>query len=633
MDMSFPPLADAAISDEDRAAVRALARSLSPEQAFWVGGYLAGAAQARSELLTQAAAQARREAAPAVAVAATVVTPAALIRFLFASETGNAGTLAREMAAKAKAAGFEAQAEDLARYKTRALKDEKTLIFVASTHGEGDPPGSAAAFFEFLASRKAPSLKGVRFAVLALGDSTYEFFCEAGRILDRRLEELGASRLLDRRDCDVDYEADAAQWLDQVLVKLRQSMPAAAAASAPVSDSASADFLARLLPGGVAGAVAEAAGGVVYGKNNPFPAEITATLRITGRGSSKDTRHLELSLEESGLVYEPGDALGIVPRNRQQQVDELLGALGWSGAETVKAGNRESSVGEALRDGFDIAALTPRFIEQWATLSGDAKLAGLVKRDRSEVAAFMRAHQVIDVVKASPAAGIEPQAFVQALRSLQPRLYSIASSADFAPDEAHLCVAPVRYALHGSERGGVASLLLAEAQPGDTVPVYVQRNDNFRLPREATAPLVMIGAGTGVAPYRSFMQHREAAGIDGRSWLFFGERNFRSDFLYQLEWQEWLRSGVLSRLDLAFSRDGANKVYVQHRIEQQAPELYRWIADGAHVYVCGDAAQMARDVHESLLTVIAAQSGGGREAAEEYLREMQAEGRYQRDVY
>jgi sulfite reductase (NADPH) flavoprotein alpha-component len=313
---------------------------------------------------------------------------------------------------------------------------------------------------------------------------------------------------------------------------------------------------------------------------------------------------------------------------------ELLGALGWSGAERLRIGDSGLPVADALRDRFEIATLTPRFIEQWAALAGDARLAALARQDRSEMAAFMRANQVIDVVKTSPARGIDPQAFVPALRSLQPRLYSIASSAEFAIDEAHLCVAPVRFELNGTERGGVASLLLAEAlKPGDTVPVYVQRNDNFRLPREAAAPIVMIGAGTGIAPYRAFMQHREAAGIDGRSWLFFGERNFRSDFLYQLEWQEWLRSRVLSKLDLAFSRDGACKVYVQHRLQDRAVELYRWIEDGAHLYVCGDASQMARDVHEALLSVIAGQGGRGREAAEEYLRDMQSQGRYQRDVY
>ena len=622
MDMSFPPVADAAVSEKDREAIRTLARSLTPEQALWVGGYLAGAAEARSELLGLAGGE-----ASAVIAQARASEPASVIRILNASETGNAAALARNIEAKATAAGFEAVAEDLARYKTRTLKDEKTLLLVASTHGEGDPPGNAAGFFEFLASRKAPSLKGVQFAVLALGDSTYEFFCEAGRILDGRLEELGASRLVARRDCDVDYEADAQRWLEQVLAKLQEAAPAVAPAPAL---GGSAGVLSKLLPAADDAALRAA----VYGKSNPFAAEVVTSLHLTGRGSSKDTRHLELSLEESGLSYQPGDALGIVPRNQPERVEELLGALGWSGAEPVKTADKVMPVADALRDAFEITALTPRFIERWAELSGDARLAALSNQGRGEIAAFMRANQVIDVVRTSPASGLDPQAFVQALRGLQPRLYSIASSAEFATDEAHICVAPVRYALNGTARGGVASLFLAEAlEPGDSVPVYIQRNDNFRLPQDPKAPVVMIGAGTGVAPYRSFMQHREALGIDGRSWLFFGERNFRTDFLYQTEWQDWHRSGALTRIDLAFSRDASHKIYVQHRLQEQAAELYRWISDGAHLYVCGDAEQMARDVHETLLAVVAGQGGRGREAAEEYLRELQAQGRYQRDVY
>ena len=620
MDMTLPPLAEVAISDSDREAIRSLARSLTPEQALWVGGYLAGAAEARTELVALAGG----EASTVISKARANTAQTSVVRILYASETGNAAALAKGIEAKAKAAGLDAVAEDLARYKTRSLKDEQTLIVVASTHGEGDPPDSAAGFFEFLASRKAPSLKGVRFAVLALGDSTYEFFCEAGRILDRRLEELGATRLLDRRDCDVDYEADAGQWFEQVLAKLQES------SSAPAAGGGAA-LSARLLAasGGSAPAAASS-----YSKANPFPAEVTASIRLTGRGSSKQTRHIELSLEESGLSYLPGDALGVVPRNDPALVGDLLGALGWSGSETVQARDAEMPVADALRDAFEITALTPRFIEQWAALSGDTRLAELSRQGRSEIAAFMKTNQVIDVVRASPASGLSPQAFVQSLRGMQPRLYSIASSGEFAADEAHICIAPVRFALNGRERGGVASLHLAQAlQPGDDVPVYIQRNDNFRLPQDPDTPIIMIGAGTGVAPYRAFMQHREALGIDGRSWLFFGERNFRTDFLYQAEWQDWHRSGALTRIDVAFSRDRQEKVYVQHRLQEQGAELYRWIADGAHVYVCGDAENMARDVHDALLGVVSDQGGRGREAAEEYLRELQQEGRYQKDVY
>jgi sulfite reductase (NADPH) flavoprotein alpha-component len=626
MDMSFPPIADVALGDKDREAIRSLARSLTPDQALWVSGYLAGAAEARSELLALAGEEASAAASAAISNARAGDVRTSVIRILYASETGNAAALARDIEAKAKAAGFDAVAEDLARYKTRALKDEQTLLLIASTHGEGDPPGSATGFFEFLASRKAPSLQGAKFAVLALGDSTYEYFCEAGKILDRRLEELGATRLLDRRDCDVDYEDDAQQWLEQVFAGLQNTPSASAPASRAIGPAVSA----RLQPG--AGATGSPK--VAHGKGNPFAAEVTASIRITGRGSSKDTRHLELSLEGSVLSHEPGDAIGILPRNQPKVVSELLGALGWSGSEPVKVRDAQMPAEQALRDAFEITALTPRFIGQWAAFAGDVRLAALAQQDRGEIVRFMGANQIVDVVRSSPAKGLAPQAFVETLRSLQPRLYSLASSAEYAPDEAHLCVSPVRFALNGSDRGGVASLFLTGTlEPGDSVPVYIQRNDNFRLPKDPQAPIVMVGAGTGVAPYRSFMQHREALGIAGRSWLFFGERNFRTDFLYQAEWLDWHRSGALTRVDVAFSRDDKSKIYVQHRLQEQAAELYRWIADGAHVYVCGDAEHMARDVHEALLGIVAGQGGRGREAAEQYLRELQAQGRYQRDVY
>jgi sulfite reductase (NADPH) flavoprotein alpha-component len=622
MDMTIPPVADAGISDKDRELIRTLARSLKPEQALWVGGYLAGAAEARSELL----ALADGEASTVISKARETTAPAAVLRILYAGETGNAAALAREVETKAKAAGFTATAEDLARYKTRGLKDEQTLLFIASTHGEGDPPETAAGFFEFLASRKAPSLKGLRYAVLGLGDSTYEFFCEAGKILDRRLEELGASRLLERRDCDVDYQLDAQQWLEQALARLQETAPTASSASG-AGRTGLQQAVSPLL-------IQAAPAASQFGKGNPFQAQVTANIRITGRGSSKDTRHLELSLEGSGLSYLPGDALGIVPRNDPALAEELVGLFGWSGAETVKGRRGETSIGAALLEDYEIMSLTPRFIERWAALSGDARLAELAKGSRSDIAAFMQAKQVIDVVRSSPVPGLSPQDFVQSLRGLQPRLYSIASSAEFAPDEAHICVAPVRFALDGRQRHGVASTFLAEAlQPGDSVPVYVQRNDNFRLPANPAAPIIMIGAGTGVAPYRGFMQHREALGITGRSWLVFGERNFRTDFLYQVEWQDWHRSGALARVDLAFSRDQQEKVYVQHKLRSQAAELHRWLEDGAHLYLCGDAEQMAHDVHQALLAVVAGQRNRGPEDAEAYLRGLQADRRYQKDVY
>ncbi|HRO59050.1 MAG TPA: assimilatory sulfite reductase (NADPH) flavoprotein subunit [Burkholderiaceae bacterium] len=623
--MSSIAIADSAVSETDRQLIRSLARSLSPEQALWVSGYFAGAAEARSELV-----ELSREASTVSSRASAVQPPAALLKILYASESGNAAALARQIESKAQGLGLRVGVEDLARYKTRGLAEEQTVLFVASTHGEGEPPETAASFFEFLAGRKAPALPGMRFAVLALGDSTYEFFCEAGRQLDRRLAELGATRLADRCDCDVDYEADAAAWTERLLASLQAD---GVGHAGPAGGAAPGGPL----PAGVSGLSGGSAvsGRPAYDKSRPFPAPLAASLRLTGRGSTKETRHLEFDLAGSGLDYLPGDALGVVARNDPALVSEIVEYFGWSGSEPVAGRSGETTIAQALVGEFEITALTPRFIERWAQLSGDTALAELVsKQPRSELASFMAGNQIVDLVRKRPAPGIVPQEFVASLRGLQPRLYSIASSAQFADDEVHLCVAPLKFHLHDRERHGVASRYLAEdLQPGDTVPVYVQRNDNFRLPEDPATPIVMIGAGTGVAPYRAFMQHREALGIEGRSWLFFGERNFRSDFLYQTEWQAWHRAKALTRIDLAFSRDQQHKVYVQDRLRERATELFAWLDDGAHVYVCGDAEQMARDVHTALLSIVSGGLGCDDEAAEAWLRELQAEGRYQRDVY
>lgn len=636
MDLTLTEVPEAAIKDADRAVIRDLARSLSAEQALWVSGYFAGVAEARGDLSA-----AGREASTAISQAARAAqAPAAasLLRILYASESGNSAALARTIEERARGLGLCTGVEDLARYKTRALAEEETILFVASTHGEGDPPESAAPFFEFLSGPRAPSLQRLRFAVLALGDSTYEFFCEAGKRLDRRLEELGAVRLLDRCDCDVDYEAAAAAWVERLIARLVGD--GAASAGAQAGTSAAVQAGVSVPPHAAAASMKGAAASVEvaaarYGRQRPFPAPVLASLRLTGRGSSKDTRHLELGLEGSGLDHLPGDALGVAARNDPALVSELIEHFGWSGAEPVAVGEGEVPIAQALAGELEITALTPRFVEWWAAACGDRQLAELGSaQSRAQLGAFMEGNQVIDLVRSRPARGVAPQAFAQALRRLQPRLYSIASSLALAPDEVHLCVAPVRYSLHGRDRHGVASVFLADRlEPGDSVPVYVQRNDHFRLPDDPAAPIVMIGAGTGVAPYRAFMQHREALGLGAKSWLFFGERNFRTDFLYQTEWQAWHREGLLTRIDLAFSRDGERKVYVQQRLLEQAASLFAWLEEGAHLYVCGDAGHMARDVHAALVEVVAAGRGRGREDAEEHLRELQAAGRYQRDVY
>jgi sulfite reductase (NADPH) flavoprotein alpha-component len=513
----------------------------------------------------------------------------------------------------------------MADYRTRALKEEQDLLVIVSTHGEGDPPQTALGFFEFLESRRAPKLAQTRFAVLGLGDSTYEHYCGAARRVDARLAELGAHRLADRVECDVDYEDAATAWIQAIVAELTPSeQPDVAdgrSAAGPRNGAAPRNGTAPAPP-------------PAFDKRNPFPAAVLDNIVLTGRESTKETRHLELSLEASGLRYQPGDALGVVARNDPALVEALLEHLALSPEAPVTVKKEPMSLGEALTSALEITVATPRFLEQWAQLSGAAELGALCAADQAKArVAFLREHHVLDIVHRFPAPGITADQLLGGLRPLQPRLYSLASSLAAAPDEAHLTVSTVRYALHDMERTGVASGHLAGLIAEDaTVPVYVQANEHFHLPDDDT-PVLMVGAGTGVAPYRAFMQEREARGAHGRSWLFFGERNFRSDFLYQVEWQDLLKRGVLSRLDLAFSRDAAPKTYVQHRLRQQGRDVYAWLQDGAWLYVCGDATHMAPDVHAALVDVVAEHGGHDRDTAEEYLATLKRDRRYRLDVY
>lgn len=594
----------ATLTPAQQAQLEALARSLSREQALWISGYFSGLAGSGMAGGAQPAPVADAPAPPVVTI-------------LYGSETGNSTGIARNLAERLRQGGLEARLSDMDAYKTRQLKDERFLLVIASTHGEGDPPQSALNFFELIEGRKAPKLPDLKYSVLALGDSTYEKFCEAGKRLDRRLEELGATRLAPRIDCDVDFDAPAAQWIDtiQPLLPKKPARPGQGAVLSIVTAPAPAATPA-------------------FDKRHPFAAPVLENLVLTGRGSSKETRHVELSLADSGLSYEPGDALGVMPSNDPEVVAAILAGTGLSGDTPVTGKNGETRLAEALAAEFEIVTATPRFLESWAKLSGAVELHRLAEpHNAAERSAFLHNHHVRDILRAYPVPGVGAADLLAGLRPLQPRLYSIASSLAAAPDEAHLTIATVRYELHGEPRAGVASgHIAARAEPDATLPVYVQANPHFRLPAD-DAPMVMIGAGTGVAPYRAFLQEREARGATGKSWLFFGERNFRSDFLYQVEWQAWLADGLLSRMDVAFSRDGAQKRYVQHKILEQAAELFAWLQEGAHLYVCGDAAGMAPDVHAALAAVLRDQGGLGPEAAEDYLRNLQRSHRYQRDVY
>lgn len=591
-------------------ALQALARTLTAPQALWASGFLLGRGGAGGVVPAPGTGT---DAAPADGSA----SPRRLT-ILYGSETGNSAALARTLAARTEVLGLAVAVVDMADYVTRRLADEQDLLVITSTYGDGDPPQPAVAFFEFIEGRKAPNLASVRYAVLALGDSSYEHFCAAGRKIDARLEALGAARLHPCVHCDVDFDAPAASWMDAVvdtLVSMSQVSPARPA-TVPVP---------RPGPGASLPAV---------DRRHPLGAIVAENLVLTGRGSTRETRHVELSFPEGALAFDPGDALGVVARNDPALVAAVLDRVGLPADAPVQLPDRATTIGEALECDYEITMATPRFIEEWAKVAASAVLERLMHPEHAaERASFLRTHHAIDILGLYPVSGVPPEALIRALRPLQPRLYSIASSQAVSPDEVHITVSTVRYVLHDLARTGVASGHLADRCPVDsTLPVYVRANPHFRLPAD-DAPILMIGAGTGVAPYRAFLQERDARGASGRSWLFFGDRHSRTDFLYQTEWQDLLRRRVLHRMDVAFSRDTAIRTYVQHRLIERAREVYAWMEEGAHVYVCGDANGLAPDVHEALATVIECASGRDRDGAEAYLRAMQQARRYQRDVY
>lgn len=580
---------------------------LRNDQMTWLSGYLAGLTAAGAAGAPAAA----QEGAPTSAEAPEVT-------ILYGSQTGNAEEVANQAAQKAEARGFKPQVLDMAECNKPKLKAAARLLVVVSTHGEGEAPDNAAELHELVHSKKAPPLEGTKFSVLALGDTSYEHFCQTGKDFDARLEALGGERIHPRADCDVDFEDTAESWADAAIEALAGEL------DTPPSN---------VVNFGPVGAPAQ--GESAYSKKNPFPAELVENLVLNGRGSSKETRHVELSLEGSGLTWQPGDSLGVLPENSPRDVSDLIAALGFSGDETVEGPRGEVTLTEALTHDYEITTLTRPLLQAWAERAGDDELSALLSEDnRDGLREWMWGRQIIDVVQSWPLAELTPQDFVGLLRKLPARLYSIASSHTANPDEIHLTVAAVRYEAHGREREGVASTWLADRVDDDTpVRVYIDHNKNFKLPDDDSAPTIMIGPGTGVAPFRCFMEEREERGASGRNWLFFGDQHFQTDFLYQREWLRWRERGLVERIDVAFSRDQQEKVYVQDRIRENAADVYAWLQDGAYVYVCGDADYMAPDVHQALIDVIAEQGGMSQEDAAGYLAQLQKDKRYQRDVY
>ena len=599
MTTQAPPSALLPLNPEQLARLQAATNDLSPSQLAWVSGYFWG-------VLNQQP-------------GANVASPAPVadvpgITLISASQTGNARRVAEALRDDLLAAKLNVTLINAGDYKFKQIANEKLLVVVASTQGEGEPAEEAVALHKFLFSKKAPKLENTAFAVFGLGDTSYEFFCQSGKDFDSKLAELGGERLLDRVDADVEYQTAAAEWRARLVDVLKVRAPAASSVQTAAS-----------------GAVNEVHTSP-YTKEAPLSASLSVNQKITGRDSEKDVRHIEIDLGDSGLRYQPGDALGVWYQNDPALVKEIVELLWLKGDEPVTVDGKLIPLTEALQWHFELTVNTANIVENYAGLTRSETLLPLVG-DKAQLQHYAATTPIVDMLRFSPAQ-LDANALTGLLRPLTPRLYSIASSQAEVESEVHVTVGAVRFEVEGRARAGGASSFLADrVEEEGEVRVFIEHNDNFRLPANPETPVIMIGPGTGIAPFRAFMQQRAADEASGKNWLFFGNPHFTEDFLYQVEWQRYVKEGVLSRIDLAWSRDQKEKVYVQDKLRQQGAELWRWINDGAHIYVCGDANRMAKDVEQALLEVIAEFGGMDTEAADEFLSELRVERRYQRDVY
>lgn len=531
------------------------------EQRAWLNGFLAGVLN-------------RTQSGTEPVKGGAVKTP---LMIGFGSQSGNAESLAKRLAKEAASRGFAAGVAGLDSLQAADLVKHPNLMLITSTWGEGEMPDNAVGFWEQLNQNgSSPVLEGVRYGVLALGDQNYgDTFCLAGRMMDERLSELGAKRVIERVECDVDFDEPAAKWAARAWEAFGEGVLEKSAPSAQTK---------------VVEEVHER-----WTRKNPFQAAMIANQVLNAVGSAKETRHLAFSLAGSGLTYEPGDALGVFARNGPLMVDGIIAAHGLSASAVVP-----------LPDG------------------GEAPL-----RD-----ALINHYECRKFYGVNPVDAVDLKSWVNGLRKLQPRLYSIASSVKAHPDEVHLCVAVVRYEQDGIMHEGVASTFMADRLCiGEATGIFFQSAKHFRLPDSGNVPIIMVGPGTGIAPFRAFLEEREATNSTGKNWLFFGDQSAATDYLYQEQLEGWRASGLLTELDLAFSRDQPDKIYVQHRMIEKGAKLWDWLEEGAHFYVCGDASRMAKDVDAALHQVVRVHGNKSNEEAAAYVAELKKAKRYARDVY
>jgi len=587
----------APLAPEQVQALNNLLPSLTADQLIWMEGFISGLRAGKSG----------GTSTPAKPVELTV---------LFGSESGNAEALADLTAKKAEKLGFKPRVLSMGDIKPAKLKGTENLLVLVSTWGEGDPPENSVDFVEAFMGTKAPELKDTRFSVLSLGDTSYEHFCKIGKDFDARIEKLGGNRIFPRKDCDVDFDDDFNAWLDGTLTTLQE---ATKQISAPAGTT-----------------TAPVATGIVkYSRKNPFPAELTERVTLNGKGSAKETIHLEFDLAGSGLSYETGDALAVIPHNCPEVVEEILKVAKLDGDSSVTLKDGAFPLREALTKQLDITAISMPVLKRYNEIAKDKKLADILDpKNKKALQDYLYGRDIVDLITDFPAKDLTADALAGIMRKLPPRLYSIASSPKAHPDEVHLTVGVVRYDAHNRSRKGVCSTYLQDLiEEGDKTSVFVTANKHFKVPANPETPMIMVGPGTGIAPFRAFIEERKATQAKGKNWLFFGDQHYLTDFLYQTEWQDYLADGILNELDLAFSRDQKEKVYVQDRMREKAEKLFQWLEDGASFYVCGDATRMAVDVDKALHDIIQSQGSLSEEDAIAYVKKMKTDKLYLRDVY
>lgn len=615
-------------NEEQLALINQLLPMLTPEQQHWLSGYLLNPAttsvsdnktdiQENEAGITETETSTSTDQSVSEPVSAS--TEPLDVHVLYGTETGNAEEIAETFETKLKSQNLNVHLWDMDDFPRDSLPEVEHLFIICSTQGVGEPPINALDLYDYLHGDDAPQLDQVNFAVLALGDQDFPDFCQAGKDFDHILGQLGANRVADRVDCDFDYEETAEQWITNMLELLTQAS-SNTNEETPSVENEDVTIEEPQAP---------------YSKSNPFQAEVLKNTILTQPEASREVRHLEISLEGYREAYEPGDSLVVIPQNDPVLVNQLIDALNWDAETPIQMNDSDSmrSLKEALTHDFEIAKLTPVLMKNAAELLGNPMLNANIQKSEW-VQNYIYGKDVIDLIRDFTPVALEPNMLPQLLRKLPPREYSIASSNKINPNSVHITVRVVKYEAHRRERFGVCSVQLADrTSVGDKLPVYLKKNPNFKFTYDTETPVIMIGAGTGIAPYRAYLQERAYLNLKGEQWLIFGNQNYHHDFLYKDDLEQWLEEGVLSKLDLAFSRETENKIYVQHRIEENSAEFYKWIQAGATIYLCGNKDEMASGVHESLIKVLIKEGNMDETEAEAYLTEMIKNQRYQRDVY